>query len=791
MAWQMHYTSARNGPTGRSGFQFTAETPGLPDRVRAAVAPFLAYRPPPAAPLSPGPGELAAFPVALLYDRVDGRPLLARSRYLGQDYSGRYGNFFAHAVVAEPDELEGLRPAELWDAPLWRAGPTALGALPEVPDLAPDAAFAPDALAEWLRGQPDLLAPLVDAVVTVLGRGHGRVVLVAADVELIARWIAVVSYSLPVAAAERLTFVTYSADPDGAGQRVVGTTPDAWAAAQYQGGPAFALGDPPPPHRPVSRFARTVAACWRAGDFAALDALGELALLDGADPPGPRALERAAALLALCRGEARVTPDEEAGAAALLARSGRDLPEWVWRDLVPGVPSMGVDLAVAVEDRARAAGAVDVAGQCALRAVTAALDDPSTRDRLPRRALPLVLRPALEPAVTSALAAAEELTDVAHIAGIAAAAGAPARPGEVRAAAQGRARVGAADVPAALAACPDAARGALLAGVVTGLAAADARTRAAVLGDRACDLLHDAARDDPDLWPSAPEVALAVLDSVGRRRPLHRVAVTADLLSLADVESVLPRPTALPRPTDPDRPPGPDRPPVDAVLERLWAAAPQPGECLELLESHAAAFGERPVLAELPSRTFARALGDADIGVEVLRLAARVRSAPPGPDADRDAAAVQACATAIGAERPDAAAEALAALADRGAGPLAEPAFGVAAGRLARRDPVFRAALLAAAPARLRARLGARWTGALPGRGGDPAVRHELIETVLRMRALGAADPALETWARTAVTRWFAGRRLEAHFGGDPALRSALRDLAAEARTGNRGRQGA
>ncbi|POM23346.1 hypothetical protein BTM25_44990 [Actinomadura rubteroloni] len=766
MAWQMHYTSARNGPTGRSGFQFTAETPGLPDRVRAAVAPFLAYRPPPTAPLSPGPGELAAFPVALLYDRVDGRPLLARSRYLGQDYSGRYGNFFAHAVVAEPDELEGLRPAELWDAPLWRAGPTALGALPEVPDLAPDAAFAPDALAEWLRGQPDLLAPLVDAVVAVLGRGHGRVVLVAADVELIARWIAVVSYSLPVSAAERLTFVTYSADPDGAGQRVVGTTPDAWAAAQYQGGPAFALGDAPPPRRPVSRFARTVAACWRAGDFAALDALGELALLDGAGPPGPRALERAAALLALCRGEARVTPDEEAGAAALLARSGRDLPEWVWRDLVPGVPSMGVDLAVAVEDRARAAGAVEAARRAALRAVTAALDDPSARDRLPRRALPAELRPALEPAVTDALAAAEELTDVARIAGIAAAAGAPARPGEIRAAAQGRARVGAADVPAALAACPDDARGALLAGVVTGLAAADAPTRDAVLGDRTCDLLHDAARDDPDLWPSAPAVALAVLDSVGRSRPLHRVAVTADLLSLADVE-------------------------IDAVLERLWAAAPQPGECLELLEAHAAAFAERPVLAELPSRTFARALGDADIGVEVLRLAARIRSAPPAPDAGRDAAAVQACATAIGADRPDAAAEALAALADRAAGPLAEPAFGVAAGRLARRDPVARAALLAAAPARLRARLGARWTGALPGRGGDPAARHELIETVLRMRVLGAADPALETWARTAVTRWFAGRRLEAHFGGDPALRSALRDLAAEARTGNRGRQGA
>ncbi|WP_019634286.1 hypothetical protein [Actinomadura atramentaria] len=773
MAWQLHYTSARNGPTGRSGFQFTAQTPGLPDRVRAAVAPFLAYRPPPDAPLSPEPGELARFPVALLYDRIEGRPLLARSRYLGQDYSGRYGNFFAHAVVAEPDELEGLRPAELWNAPLWRTGPAPddPAELPDLPDLSPDPGFSPDALADWLAAQPDLLAPLLDAVVDVLGRGHGRVVLVADDVEPIARWIAVVSYSLPLAAAERLTFVTYSADPDGARQRVVGTTPDVWAAVRYQGGPVFVLPGAGSSSRVstgsgtgsstgsstgsgTGRFARTAAACWRSGDFAGLDALGELARLDG--DPGPRALERAAALLALCRGEPGVAPAEEAEAAALLARSGGDLPEWVWRDLVPGVPSMGVDLAVAVRDLASAAGAADVAGQCALRAVTAALADPAARDRLPRGPLPPELRPALEPAVAAALAAAGDLTDVARTAEIAAAAGAPARAGEIAAAAQGRTRCGAADVPAALAVCPDASRAALLDGVLAGLDATDAATRAAVLGDRACDLLY-AALDpaDAERWAAVPAAALAVLGSVGRRRPRHRVAATAALLAVEG---------------------------CDAVLADVWAAPPEAAECLALLTDHAAAFAERPALAALPSRAFARAVGDADLGVDVLRLAARVRSVLPGGDADRDAAAVGECAAAVGAERADRAAAALAALTARDAGPLGEPAFGVASGRLGRRDPEFRAALLAAAPARLRARLGARWAGSLPARGGDAAARAELVEVVLRLRRGGAAEPGLEAWARSAVNGWFAGRRLEARFAGDPALRAALRDLVAEGR---------
>jgi GTPase-associated protein 1, N-terminal domain type 2 len=148
VAWQLHYTSARSGPTGRAGFQFVAETPDLPPGMRAAVTPFMAYRPPPQAPLSPGAAELTGFPVALGYDRVAGWPLLVRCRYLGQDYSGRQGNFFGHAVVAEAGELEGLRPVELWGAPHWAARP-GQGELPALDDLVPGTAFAPEALAGW------------------------------------------------------------------------------------------------------------------------------------------------------------------------------------------------------------------------------------------------------------------------------------------------------------------------------------------------------------------------------------------------------------------------------------------------------------------------------------------------------------------------------------------------------------------------------------------------------------------------------------------------------------------
>lgn len=736
MAWQLHYTSARRGPTGRSGFQFVAETPGLPDGMRARVTPHLSYRPPPEAPLSPADDELDQFPVSLLYDRVDGRPLLLRCRYLGRDYSGRYGNFFAHAVVAEPDELEGVRPAELWHARLWSDSPASETDLPEVDDIVPDEGLDPESLAAWLASASDeergdayeRLARIVDAVVTVLGRGHGRVVLVSSDIELVARWIAVVSYSLPVAAASALSFVTYSADPDGAPQRLVGTTPDVWASAQ-RASPSFPLERPVQGADEAGRFARTVAACWRDADFAGLDALAELALLgsgDSPDTPDPAVLDRAAGLLALCRGEHGVPEDEEAGAADLLTRHGTAIPEWVWRDLVRGVPSMGYDLALAVHRWAHAAGASEVAEQCAARALSQAPD----------------------------------LTSVIRLA----ADGTPR--GEIVASASGRARSGASDLPEAFAECPREQREALLEGFLGGLHAADEPTRKAALTDATCDLLYQelyAPRKSRGAF-DPPEIAAEVLASVGRRAPTRRVAVTGELLrlGLSVVE-------------------------LDPVFSAVWEEPPDPVQCLELVAAHPEGCVEHPALGVLPSRTFMRvAAGYGGLAeASTLRLAERVRTVLPGGAADADAAIVRAHAEAVTTEKPADAARAIDAIPR--AGRLAAKAFASAADRLERRTPAFRAELLAAASPTARARLGVQWTSGPGGRrrrGSDGERRDELVEVALRLRARGVREPALEEWARGAASGFLATRHLESRFSSDPELRAALKALLDDVRRG-------
>ncbi|MCP9965561.1 hypothetical protein LUX57_10800 [Actinomadura madurae] len=253
------------------------------------------------------------------------------------------------------------------------------------------------------------LALLTDAAVKVLEQGHGRLVLIADHVETIARWIALITYSLPVDTAARLTFTTYSADPDAAAQSLVGTTTGVWSATRTQARDTFAVnveygfsefGTEP------SLFGRIVAACWRRADFAGLDCLGELTLLDP-DEGGPAALERAAALVALGRRYEGLTAAEEDAAAVLLSRRPDDVPEWLWQELAPSVPVLRMSLLLAFHDRARRTRDVLLARRCAWRFTELALREPALRHLLPDDLVEVAGEmPGEESPVTSALAAA-------------------------------------------------------------------------------------------------------------------------------------------------------------------------------------------------------------------------------------------------------------------------------------------------------------------------------------------------------------------------------------------------
>ncbi|GAA3080589.1 hypothetical protein GCM10017562_57180 [Streptomyces roseofulvus] len=227
---QMHYTSAPPGPDG-SGFRFTAVSPGVPHSVLREAEQLVGYEPPRDAPARPSEAELAAFPEMFGFARLsDGSGLLSRTVYTGADYSGRWGNFHAHAVLVPAGEpLPGdLPPIALWGAAEWTDRSPEAGTPAPLVRLTPR---LPAGLGGELARFAAELGPRLAAVLADLRRvtedpAAPQVVLAESDARRVAHWLLLASGALPRDAARGLTFTTYTRRPQHARQQVVGVRPE-------------------------------------------------------------------------------------------------------------------------------------------------------------------------------------------------------------------------------------------------------------------------------------------------------------------------------------------------------------------------------------------------------------------------------------------------------------------------------------------------------------------------------------------------------------------------------------
>ncbi|WP_214404336.1 hypothetical protein [Pseudonocardia lacus] len=298
MIRQIYYTSCRHGRDGIQGFQVAAATPGVARRHEDLVLPVAAYRPPRSASPIPDAEEVAALPVALGYKDFGDVVALFRSSYLGDDYTGRQGNYFAHVLLAEdPAELPGQPPAAAWDAAWWFRGPwdDRPGAtdLPAPEPLACGPLATGGAVPEWLAREPDAFARLLHLVREALAGRVAKVVVVAdgpSPDARVASAILAVTAPLPEALARRVSFTTFSAAPADPELLVVGTTPDA-PLPPARDTAVLVLGEGE--SREVSPFAALAAARLGAGPGGAS---GLRALAAEAVPaPGPDDLDALAA----------------------------------------------------------------------------------------------------------------------------------------------------------------------------------------------------------------------------------------------------------------------------------------------------------------------------------------------------------------------------------------------------------------------------------------------------------------------------------------------------------------
>lgn len=224
---QLYYTSCEHGVGGYAGFQFNALSEGVGAKVMREVEQLTVYE------LPTWDSSPADAPVNLCYvpDPERSGAITANVVYAGTDFSGRNGNYFAHALVTDDPERDfgALLPIELWESAVWSRTTVDDTTLPTIREVPPRGSVDRPTVAAFLSTQDDapaILARLLSVVDQAI-TGRRSLVLCSPTGADNARWIAAVSYLLADARAREMSFFTYTRRPAQCRAHVIGTVPGA------------------------------------------------------------------------------------------------------------------------------------------------------------------------------------------------------------------------------------------------------------------------------------------------------------------------------------------------------------------------------------------------------------------------------------------------------------------------------------------------------------------------------------------------------------------------------------
>jgi len=236
---QLFYTSGEKGLSQGKGFQTYSMSEGLTNSERSEIERYGVYVPPHNLPSQPTAEEIEInFPIAFTFFQLSsGRYGVCQTKYSGQDYSGRYGNYFCHALILDGDYWP-FYPIQLWGASVFRQGltekeagvnetPPSLSAL-EVSDLQRhlNQNLSFENVAQFIKLEKrgaalqKMLTTLIDYEQSQMRR------LVLCDhYENIGYWIAALQMAFPLKLAHTLKFTTYTHDPEERNLLICSTPP--------------------------------------------------------------------------------------------------------------------------------------------------------------------------------------------------------------------------------------------------------------------------------------------------------------------------------------------------------------------------------------------------------------------------------------------------------------------------------------------------------------------------------------------------------------------------------------
>jgi hypothetical protein len=102
---QLLYTSCKKGLSSGAGFQTYSMSKGINEEERKEIETYCVYIPPDNLPTQPTKEEIELlFPIVFSYFILkNGKYCICQGKYIGKDYSGRYGNYICHVLVFDTD----------------------------------------------------------------------------------------------------------------------------------------------------------------------------------------------------------------------------------------------------------------------------------------------------------------------------------------------------------------------------------------------------------------------------------------------------------------------------------------------------------------------------------------------------------------------------------------------------------------------------------------------------------------------------------------------------------------
>lgn len=222
---QLFYTSCKKGLSSGMGFQTYSMSKGITDNERIEIESHCIYIPPSNLPTQPTEEEIdRLFPIAFSSFRLEnGKYCISQIKYVGKDYSGRYGNYFCHVLVS--DNAWEFYPIELYGSIVFRdclsdeeKNDGEVDYLPEIAKIPLGNVVDFDKISNFLKGSGEnrgkQFTSLLERVV-MYNSSQKRIILADAK-ENIPFWIGAVCMSLPKKLALQISFTTYCYNPDDA-----------------------------------------------------------------------------------------------------------------------------------------------------------------------------------------------------------------------------------------------------------------------------------------------------------------------------------------------------------------------------------------------------------------------------------------------------------------------------------------------------------------------------------------------------------------------------------------------